>query len=615
MTLKYGVVQPIALASENYSTGLRNKVFVFFVSLHSENYNLMNMKRFFLSLITMLGSLPMLAQGWPANYSGVMLQGFYWDSYTDTNWANLESQADEMSQFFDIMWVPNSAYANATSMNMGYHPVYWFDHKSAFGTEAQLRSMIKTFSQKGMGIIEDVVINHRASVDDNWLHFPAETYKGVTYQLTGADICKDDEAKDNGYNPTGEYDTGEPWGGARDLDHTGANVQKNVNAYLDFLLNDLGYVGFRYDFVKGFGGEFVKLYNNTAKPKFSVGECWDGNKTVVVDWINSTGKTSAAFDFPLKYYINDAFSGGNWSRLKDGCLADGDYSRYAVTFVDNHDTGRFGECPLYANVEAANAFILTMPGTPCVWLKHWQTYKTAIKKLILVRKACGVTNQSPIISMQTESNGCTLIVQGSMGKILLLLGEVTTGGNDGSYKLAVEGTNYRLFVSNNVDISALDNIKEESFVAPDFCKVSEGEVCAFFEAPTSWTTVKCWAWDSKNNYTGGTWPGAVCTKVGTNNGKNVWKWSYDGALTTQPTYIIFNNNNNGQQTADLDFKNGGYYNEAGALQGQVTGIEEVRWKTSDGRNNVWYDLSGRRLSSQPTKKGLYIVNGRKVVLK
>ena len=576
------------------------------------------MKRILLSLIMALASLTMLAQGWPANYNGVMLQGFYWDSYADTNWANLESQADEMSQFFDIMWVPNSAYANDLTNNMGYHPVYWFDHKSAVGTEAQLRSMIKAFSQKGVGIIEDVVINHRASVDGNWLNFPAETYKGVTYQLTAADICKDDESKDKGYTPTGGYDTGEGWGGARDLDHTGANVQKNVNAYLDFLLNDLGYVGFRYDFVKGFYGEAIKRYNNTAMPQFSVGEYWDDNKELVVNWINSTGKTSAAFDFPLKTYINDAFSGGKWNRLKDGSLANSDYSRYAVTFVDNHDTGRSGECPLYANVEAANAFILTMPGTPCVWLKHWQAYKTAIKKQILVRKACGVTNQSPIVSMQAKDTGCTLMVQGSKGAMLLLLGQATEADMPaGDYKLAVEGTNYRLFVSNNVDISALDNIKENDFVAPDFCKVNDGEVCAFFEAPTSWTTVKCWAWDASNNYIGGAWPGAECTKVGTNNGKNVWKWSYSGTLTTQPTYIIFNNNNNGQQTSDLDFKNGGYYNEAGALQGQVTGIEDARWQMSDGRSDV-YDLSGRKLSNSKSSnrqisKGVYIVNGQKVI--
>ena len=563
----------------------------------------------------------MVAQGWPSQYGGVMLQGFYWDSYADTKWTNLESQADEMSQFFDLIWVPNSAYANATSNNMGYHPVYWFNHRSAFGTEAELRSMIQTFKEKGTGIIEDVVINHRASVGSNWLVFPKETYNGVDYQLTAADICWDDEAKDNGYTPTGAKDTGEPWGGARDLDHTGENVQNNVMAYEDFLLNDLGYVGFRYDFVKGFSAQYVGLYNKTAQPQFSVGECWDGSKSVVTNWINGTKQDdiiqSAAFDFPLKYYINDAFGGGQWSRLNGGCLADdNNYKRYAVTFVDNHDTGRSGECPLYANVEAANAYILTMPGTPCVWLGHWKTYKTTIKRLITMRKAVGITNQSSILIKQASSTGYVLNVEGTKGKALLLLGEATAT-TDG-YKLAVEGTCYKLYVTESVDLSALDSIKDETFTAPDFCTIADGEVCAFFEAPNSWSTVKCWVWDATNNYTGGSWPGASCAKIGRNNGKFVWKWTYSGALTTKPTFIIFNNNNNGQQTADLNFQNGGYYNDAGALQGVVTavvtGVENVICN-KENKGNTWYDLHGRLLNNKPTNHGVYIQNNKKIVIR
>lgn len=579
------------------------------------------MKKIFTTLLLFVASLTASAQGWPANYGGVMLQGFYWDSYADTNWSNLESQADEMSQFFDLIWVPNSAYANALTMNMGYHPVYWFDHKSAFGTEAQLRSMIATFKAKGTGIIEDVVINHRASKDANWMNFPAETYKGVTYQLTAADICKDDEAKDYGYTPTGALDTGEAWGGARDLDHTGANVQKNVNAYLDFLLNDLGYTGFRYDFVKGYAAQYVGLYNQTAKPQFSVGECWDGNKTVVTNWLNGTKVDgviqSAAFDFPMKYYINSAFSnnGNKWGDLDKAALAnDANYARYAVTFVDNHDSGRpssEGGDPLYANVEAANAFILAMPGTPCIWLSHWKTNKVAIKKLVLARKATGLTNQSEILSHTASANGYVLNVKGTNGNVLLVLG-AASASTDG-YKLAVEGTNYKFYVSNHVDISSLDDIKEDTFMAPDCCIVNEGEVCAFFEASASYTNVKCWAWDSSNNYTGGTWPGQACTKVGTNNGKNVWKWTYTGPLTTLPTNIIFSNNG-ANQTTDLDFKNGGYYNEAGALQGIVTDIQKVHvTDVKQDADTHWYDLRGNRLTSEPTHQGIYIHQGKKIL--
>ena len=48
-------------------------------------------------------SATMAAQGWPAAYEGVMLQGFYWNSYDATNWKNLESQADELSQYFKLI--------------------------------------------------------------------------------------------------------------------------------------------------------------------------------------------------------------------------------------------------------------------------------------------------------------------------------------------------------------------------------------------------------------------------------------------------------------------------------------------------------------------------------
>ena len=125
----------------------------------------------------------MMAQGWPANYGGVMLQGFFWDSFVDTQWSNLEGESDEVSEYFDLLWVPQSGNCNTSYNVMGYTPVYWYDQNSTFGTEAQLRSMINAYKQKGVGVIADVVINHRGSmgVGGSWVDFPAETYNGVTY--------------------------------------------------------------------------------------------------------------------------------------------------------------------------------------------------------------------------------------------------------------------------------------------------------------------------------------------------------------------------------------------------------------------------------------------------
>ena len=47
----------------------------------------------------------------------------------------------------------------------------------------------------------------------------------------------------------------------------------------------------------------------------------------------------------------------------------------------------------------------------------------------------------------------------------------------------------------------------------------------------------------------------------------------------------------------------------------LTGIEDVRCKMEDGRSERWYTLDGRRLSGKPATKGLYILNGKKTVVK
>ena len=150
------------------------------------------MRKIYATIIALFTAMQMSAQGWPAGYKGVMFQAFAWDSYSETQWPQLESQADEISEYFDLVWVPNSAYAGSMTMNMGYHPVYWFKQDCAFGTENELRPMIKTYKDKGVGFIADIVINHRNGVQ-SWVDFPAETYNGVTYQFKSTDVCANDD--------------------------------------------------------------------------------------------------------------------------------------------------------------------------------------------------------------------------------------------------------------------------------------------------------------------------------------------------------------------------------------------------------------------------------------
>ena len=161
-----------------------------------------------------------------------------------------------------------------------------------------------------------MVINHRKNLS-NWVDFPAETYKGVTYQLTSTDIVANDDggaakawATQNGYSLSKNDDTGEGWGGMRDIDHMSTNVQTNVKAYLHMLLEDFGYAGFRYDMVKGYAATYTKMYNMDSKPQFSVGEYWDGSNSIK-NRIDGTGKTSAAFDFQFRYTVRNAANNGD----------------------------------------------------------------------------------------------------------------------------------------------------------------------------------------------------------------------------------------------------------------------------------------------------------------
>lgn len=665
-----------------------------------------------------------MAQGWPENYKGVMLQGFYWDSYDDSQWSALEKQANDLATSFNLIWIPQSGNCGGTSM--GYDDLYWFtNYNSSFGNEKQLRSMINTFKAKGLGTIADVVINHRRNLS-SWTDFPAEEYNGVTYQLTYNDICSNDEAAKNGYQVGPNKDTGEGWDGMRDLDHKSENVQTNVKAYLKFLLNDLGYAGFRYDMVKGYAAEYTKLYNEDSQPQFSVGEYWDSSSKIKT-WIDGTDKTSAAFDFQFKYVVRNATDKQDWSYLKkqnDGNwplvstnFEQGAYRQYAVTFVENHDTevrkDGSSNGPLKKDTIAANAFMLAMPGTPCVFLKHWQDYKSEIKAMIEARKLAGIANTSkyaidgnPTSTIKThfafitddklytvigntskvtpDATKWTKILSGYHYAYYLAntletawadqgSGDFTNAFDvnliavsassdaklvyttDGSEPTASNGTKVDSGSSITIDktttlkvgllvgstvsgvITRVFTYKEKEeepeVVIPDFCKVDENEVCAFFEAPAAWdNTIYCWAWcDSPaENFTsasGGTWPGVACTYLGeATNGNKVWKWSWDGTKqkntsATQPQKIIFSNHG-APQTDDLAFANGGYYNKNG-LQGQVTatGIRAIDADVQ-GMTKV-YTLDGRLVKTAPNNadalsgmaKGIYIVNKRKFIVK
>lgn len=416
------------------------------------------------------------SQGWASDYSGVMLQGFSWDSYNESQWKVLEKQADELKNYIDLVWLPQSGKCMETTQVMGYMPYYYFNQNSSFGTEAELRSLITKFKAAGIGAIADVVINHRNT--EGWYTFPAETYKGVTYQMQSTDICKNDDggttatqAATDGVSLSQNNDEGTDFGGCRDIDHKSENVQKVIKAYLKYLKDDLGYTGFRYDMVKGFDGSHVADYNDATGVEYSVGEYWDGNDKIE-SWINRTNKKSAAFDFQFRYNVRDAVNGAangkvatssDWSKLNsnDNLMHDANYRRYAVTFVENHDTQKRSESeqndPLRKDTIAANAYMLAMPGTPCIFQPHWRDYKPELKEMIAARKYAGITNMSNYANKQSKKTLYVNEVTGTKHKLLVAVGNDAAGyAGETGYTKILSGYHYAYFLSNDAETSWTD---------------------------------------------------------------------------------------------------------------------------------------------------------------
>ena len=675
------------------------------------------MKKIYLTLVVLLATINMFAQGWPANYSGVMLQGFYWDSFSESKWTKLEAQAPELGQYFNLVWIPQSAYCGNKSM--GYDDLYWFsNYESSFGSESELRSLIKTFKNNGIGTIADVVINHRKNVS-TWFDFPVEIYKGVTYEMKSTDICANDdggktkkEADKQGVKLSSNNDTGDDWDGMRDLDHSSENVQTIVKAYLDMLLNDFGYAGFRYDMVKGYSGKFTGIYNTATKPSYSVGEYLDGDVSKVKNWLEATKVneqiTSAAFDFPIRYVVRDAIK-GNWSNVKtDGLANDNSYKQYAITFVENHDTEyrSAGEQqdPIRKDTLAANAYILASCGTPCVFYKHWIDCKQDIKAMINARQMAGITNTSNTTFNAYKGDGYNgILTTGTKTSLLAIVGPNANKFEvSNAYAEILNGYHYRYFMSKKANVAwvnlasgeyegaqkaklvAVSNKDNAQLVyttdgtepTASSKKAKSGEE---IELPIGETTLKVgllvdgavssvitrtyqitkpvefepyditvyanadqvgwndgfnfWAWCDKpdeNLTTTKKWPGDKITQCKEIKGK---KWYYQTYKIKSKDYkvsFVFSTATGTPQTVDftdinkdtylevLNEKNseGHYKIKDVTADMPTTGITDapVIYKATS-TNNAWYTLDGMKMNQKPQQTGIYIHQGKKIVIR
>lgn len=420
----------------------------------------------------------------PGECEDVMLQAFYYDSYRDgapgdvkingvqlgnTKWSTLLNQSGEIGTYFDLVWLPPSGKSEGGT---GYHQTQYSNQNSDWGKQKDLLEFINRMHAANTKVVADIVINH-AGCKSSWCDFYPQNFGEYgTFQPDASWICKTDEVNFNSEagewkgkatgTDDGGYNMQDNYASARDWAHADPRVQEMMKAYLKWMKDVIGFDGWRYDYAQGFKGKYIDMYNNAAANYFSVVEFWNGDINNIKSYLNDVNWNTLAFDFGTKYSAIQGIADGNYTKCKGSGLLGAGLSKFAVTFVDSHDTyfgcqgGRdnndeIGGCGKSMEdynkdrVLGANAFILSMPGVPCVFYPHWAKYKDAIGKMVLARKAAGVHSESQV-SDEAGNGYYKATITGHHGSVRLLLGP-NSGYNTtpAGYKLAYKGGNFAMY--------------------------------------------------------------------------------------------------------------------------------------------------------------------------
>ncbi len=325
---------------------------------------------------------------------GVLMQAFYWDcprlerkEYAWWNFVATKLDALRGAGFTALWLPPASKAANVGGMSMGYDVYDYYDlgkyaQKGSvptwFGTEGELRGLLRAAHGKGLKVYADLILNHNNGAD-------AEEFNPITNRRWWTKFTPQSGVFTRDWtcfnpSPYQELDN-VTFGDMPDLCHINPRVSTGILNHAKWLIEEIGFDGFRYDFVKGFGAWIVRAihdrnYMRDGQPVeiFGVGECWAGDDFIDswLDAVNSWAEHRVgAFDFPLRYRLKDLCDSFGFSlrRLADGGVLVKDRPFEAVTFVDNHDFA--GNDCVVNDKMLAYAYILTHEGYPCVF---WQDY-------------------------------------------------------------------------------------------------------------------------------------------------------------------------------------------------------------------------------------------------
>ncbi|RYJ12600.1 alpha-amylase [Rahnella variigena] len=328
-----------------------------------------------------------------------LFQFFHW-YYPDGGqlWPEVAEKAAWLAETgITAAWLPPAYKGDSGGYSVGYDTydlfdLGEFDQKGScatkYGDKEGLLAAIEALKSNGMGVILDVVLNHKMGADekervqvnrvnidnreeisddiieaDAWTRFIFAARNGQYSKFiwdfhcfSGVDHIENPD--ENGiFKIINDY-TGGGWNDQVDDEFgnydylMGANVDFRNNAVSEelkywarWLLEQTGCTGFRLDAVKHIPAWFYKdwidhVQNEAEEPIYIVAEYWSHDVPTLQNYIEQVEGKTMLFDAPLQLNFHHASKQGadyNLSQIFDNTLVAADPA-HAVTLVANHDT-------------------------------------------------------------------------------------------------------------------------------------------------------------------------------------------------------------------------------------------------------------------------------------
>ena len=364
--------------------------------------------------------------------NSTMIQFFHW--YTPGDSFLWDHAADKAGYMADLgitaAWLPPAYKGAGGGTSTGYDPYDLFDlgefdqkgsMPTKYGNREQFLNACKTLGEHGVGVIADIVLNHKGGGDeletfqvvkvdpehrDNGISAPYEiqSYTKFTFPgrgdkysefkwdftcFTGVDYAEGEEG-DSIYRIINDY--GDNWDEVisgekgnfdylmfNDIETRNPSVRAELNHWGKWFHEQCHFSGVRLDAVKHIAPEFYKewlhmLRENTGENIFAVGEYWaPGDLPLLEKYLAAVDGSMMLFDSALHHNLHNAAVEGesfDMRTILDNSLMMAN-PLFAVTLVANHDTQ-----PLQALEAPVNPWfkplayaliLLRSEGYPCVF--------------------------------------------------------------------------------------------------------------------------------------------------------------------------------------------------------------------------------------------------------